>query len=48
MLLSLPCLTPDDLRDYEKALAETSEPKKQKQITRSMLSLALGINIKTD
>lgn len=48
VLLSLPCLTPDDLRDYEKALAETSEPKKQKQITRSMLSLALGINIKTD
>ncbi|KAL0691749.1 hypothetical protein Bca4012_091428 [Brassica carinata] len=45
VLLSLPCLTPDDLRDYEKALAETCEPKKQKQITRSMLSLALGISL---
>lgn len=45
MLLSLPCLTPDDLRDYEKALAETCEPEKQKQITRSMLSLALGISL---
>uniref|UniRef100_M4FG90 Tryptophan--tRNA ligase, cytoplasmic n=1 Tax=Brassica campestris TaxID=3711 RepID=M4FG90_BRACM len=45
VLLSLPCLTPDDLRDYEKALAETCEPKKQKMITGSMLSLALGISL---
>lgn len=45
VLLSLPCLTPDDLRDYEKALAETCEPKKQKKITGSMLSLALGISL---
>ncbi|CAG7890991.1 unnamed protein product, partial [Brassica rapa] len=45
VLLSLPRLAPGDLRDYEKALAETCEPKKQKQITRSMLSLALGISL---
>ncbi|KAL0858073.1 hypothetical protein Bca101_063227 [Brassica carinata] len=45
VLLSLPCLTPDDQRDYEEALAETSEPIKQKQLTRSMLSLALGISL---
>ncbi|CAH8386137.1 unnamed protein product [Eruca vesicaria subsp. sativa] len=47
VLLSLPYLSHDVLLDFEKALAETYEPKKQKQITSNMLALALGISLDT-
>ncbi|CAA7041201.1 unnamed protein product [Microthlaspi erraticum] len=45
VLLSFPRLSLDDLHAYEKALAETSETKRQKQLTRSLLSLAIGISL---
>ncbi|ESQ45512.1 hypothetical protein EUTSA_v10011164mg [Eutrema salsugineum] len=37
VLLSLPCLTPDDLSAYEKALAVTSNPKKTQAAYEKLL-----------
>ncbi|PKA60395.1 Protein HASTY 1 [Apostasia shenzhenica] len=42
ILLSLPCITRDDLVAFEDALNKTSSPKEQKQHMRSLLQLATG------
>ncbi|KAL8098285.1 protein HASTY 1-like [Apium graveolens] len=46
LLLSLPCITPQDLLAFEEALAKTSSPKEQKQHMRSLLLLATGNKLK--
>ncbi|GAB4835899.1 histone deacetylase [Ancistrocladus abbreviatus] len=46
ILLSLPCITPQDLLAFEEALTKTSSPKEQKQHMRSLLLLATGNNLK--
>ncbi|KAG9148614.1 hypothetical protein Leryth_017379 [Lithospermum erythrorhizon] len=46
VLLSLPSITPQDLLAFEQALAKTSSPKEQKQLTRSFLLLATGNKLK--
>ncbi|KAG0480428.1 hypothetical protein HPP92_011286 [Vanilla planifolia] len=42
ILLSLPCISKDDLVAFEDALTKTSSPKEQKQLMRSFLQLATG------
>lgn len=46
VLLSLPCITPQDLVAFEEALTKTSSPKEQKQHMRSLLLLATGNKLK--
>lgn len=46
VLLSLPCIAPQDLLAFEEALAKTSSPKEQKQHMRSLLLLATGNKLK--
>ncbi|KAA8545010.1 hypothetical protein F0562_019773 [Nyssa sinensis] len=46
ILLSLPCITPQDLLAFEEALTKTSSPKEQKQHMRSLLLLATGNKLK--
>ncbi|WZY79260.1 hypothetical protein YC2023_025644 [Brassica napus] len=45
VLLSLPCLTPNDLRAFDEAVAKTPSPKEQKQLMRSLLLLGTGNNL---
>lgn len=46
VLLSLPCITQEDLLAFEDALLKTSSPKEQKQHMRSLLQLATGNKLK--
>ena len=46
VLLSLPCITPQDLIAFEEALTKTSSPKEQKQHMKSLLILATGNKLK--
>ncbi|OMO98918.1 Exportin-1/Importin-beta-like protein [Corchorus olitorius] len=46
ILLSLPCISPNDLHAFEETLAKTASPKEQKQHMRSLLLLATGNNLK--
>lgn len=46
VLLSLPCLTPNDLRAFEEAVAKTPSPKEQKQLMKSLLLLGTGNNLR--
>lgn len=46
ILLSLPCITHQDLLAFEEALAKTSSPKEQKQHLRSLLLLSTGNKLK--
>ncbi|KAI4301872.1 hypothetical protein L6164_035110 [Bauhinia variegata] len=46
VLLSLPCITPNDLHAFEEALTKTSSPKEQKQLLKSLLMLATGNKLK--
>jgi len=46
VLLSLPCITREDLLAFEDALLKTSSPKEQKQHMRSLLQLATGNKLK--
>lgn len=46
VLLSLPCITPQDLAAFEEALSKTSSPKEQKQHMKSLLLLASGNKLK--
>lgn len=46
ILLSLPCITPQDLLAFEEALTKTSSPKEQKQHMKSFLLLGTGNNLK--
>ncbi|KAJ8747704.1 hypothetical protein K2173_014548 [Erythroxylum novogranatense] len=46
VLLSLPCITPQDLAAFEEALGKTSSPKEQRQHMRILLLLATGNQLK--
>lgn len=46
ILLSLPCIAPQDLLAFEEALTKTTSPKEQKQHMRSLLILATGNKLK--
>lgn len=46
VLLSLPCITPQDLVAFEEALTKTASPKEQKQHMRNLLLLATGNKLK--
>lgn len=46
VLLSLPCITPQDLLAFEDALTKTASPREQKQHMRSLLVLGTGNNLK--
>ncbi|XVF06240.1 hypothetical protein REPUB_Repub06bG0030700 [Reevesia pubescens] len=46
ILLSLPRISPNDLRAFEEALTKTASPKEQKQHIKSLLLLATGNNLK--
>ncbi|XVF31221.1 hypothetical protein REPUB_Repub16aG0127000 [Reevesia pubescens] len=46
ILLSLPCISPNDLHAFEEVLTKTANPKEQKQHMRSLLLLATGNNLK--
>lgn len=46
VLLSLPCITTQDLYAFEEALTKTSSPKEQKQHLKSLLLLATGNKLK--
>uniref|UniRef100_A0A7N0V092 Protein HASTY 1 n=1 Tax=Kalanchoe fedtschenkoi TaxID=63787 RepID=A0A7N0V092_KALFE len=46
VLLSLPCIKPQDLAAFEEALTKTHSPKEQKQHMRSLLLLATGNKLK--
>ncbi|XP_044483250.1 protein HASTY 1 [Mangifera indica] len=46
VLLSLPCITPQDLHAFEDALSKTSSPKEQKQHMKSLLLLGTGNQLK--
>ncbi|XP_059649388.1 protein HASTY 1 isoform X2 [Cornus florida] len=46
ILLSLPCITPQDLLAFEEALTKTASPKEQKQHMKSLLLLATGNKLK--
>lgn len=46
VLLSLPCITPQDLLAFEDALTKTASPKEQKQHMRSLLVLGTGNKLK--
>ncbi|XP_065852702.1 protein HASTY 1 [Euphorbia lathyris] len=45
-LLSLPCITPQDLAAFEEAFTKTSSSKEQKQHLKSLLLLATGNKLK--
>lgn len=45
ILLSLPCITPQDMLAFEEALGKTSSPKEQKQLMKSLLLAATGNNL---
>ncbi|CAH1436793.1 unnamed protein product [Lactuca virosa] len=46
ILLSLPCITPQDLAAFEEALGKTSSLKEQKQLMRSLLLVGTGNQLK--
>ncbi|KAJ6694225.1 hypothetical protein OIU85_004961 [Salix viminalis] len=46
VLLSLPCIKPQDLVAFEEALTKTGSPKEQKQHMKSLLLLATGNRLK--
>ncbi|KAJ4954303.1 hypothetical protein NE237_011086 [Protea cynaroides] len=46
VLLSLPCITTQDLLAFEETLTKTSSPKEQKQHMKSLLLLATGNKLK--
>lgn len=46
ILLSLPCITPQDFLAFEESLAKTGSPKEQKQHMRFLLMLATGNKLK--
>ncbi|XP_024952008.2 protein HASTY 1 isoform X3 [Citrus sinensis] len=46
VLLSLPCITPQDLLAFEDALTKTASPREQKQHMRSLLVSGTGNNLK--
>ncbi|KAE8679297.1 Protein HASTY 1 [Hibiscus syriacus] len=46
ILLSLPCISSNDLHALEEALTKTASPKEQKQHMKSFLLLATGNNLK--
>ncbi|KAF9670035.1 hypothetical protein SADUNF_Sadunf13G0026600 [Salix dunnii] len=46
VLLSLPCIKPQDLVAFEEALTKTASPKEQKQHMKSLLLLATGNMLK--
>ncbi|VVA96522.1 unnamed protein product [Arabis nemorensis] len=46
VLLSLPCLTPNDLHAFEEAAAKTPSLKEQRQLMRSLLLLGAGNNLR--
>lgn len=46
VLLSLPCIKPQDLAAFEEALTKTLSPKEQKQHMKSLLVLATGNKLK--
>ncbi|GAV64215.1 Xpo1 domain-containing protein [Cephalotus follicularis] len=46
ILLSLPCITPQDLLAFEEALTKTYSPREQKQHMKSLLMLATGNKLK--
>lgn len=46
VLLSLPCIKPQDLAAFEEALTKTLSPKEQKQHMKSLLILATGNKLK--
>lgn len=46
ILMSLPCITANDLQAFEEALTKTASPKEQKQHMKSLLLLATGNNLK--
>ncbi|XP_027350617.1 protein HASTY 1 [Abrus precatorius] len=46
VLMSLPCITPQDLLAFEESLTKTSSPKEQKQHMKSLLQLATGNKLK--
>ncbi|XP_052193214.1 protein HASTY 1 isoform X2 [Diospyros lotus] len=46
ILLSLPCISLQDLHAFEEALTKTSSPKEQKLHMKSLLMLATGNNLK--
>lgn len=45
-MLSLPCITPQDLLAFEEALGKTSSLKEQKQLMRSLLLVGTGNQLK--
>ncbi|ESQ49570.1 hypothetical protein EUTSA_v10022131mg, partial [Eutrema salsugineum] len=46
VLLSLPCLSPNDLHAFEEAAVKTPSLKEQKQLMRSLLMLGAGNNLR--
>lgn len=46
ILLSLPCINPQELAAFEEALAKTASPKEQKQHMKSLLLLGTGNKLK--
>ncbi|KAK9062295.1 hypothetical protein SSX86_019481 [Deinandra increscens subsp. villosa] len=46
ILLSLPCIGPQDLLAFEEALGKTSSPKEQKQLMKSLLLVGTGNQLK--
>nr|XP_043632006.1 protein HASTY 1 [Erigeron canadensis] len=46
ILLSLPCIGPQDLLAFEEALGKTSSPKEQKQLMKSFLLVGTGNQLK--
>lgn len=46
ILLSLPCITQQDLFAFEEALSKTGSPKEQKQHMKSLLIMATGNKLK--
>lgn len=46
ILLSLPCISPNDLHAFEETLTKTFSPKEQKQHMKSLLLFATGNNLK--
>ncbi|CAN0897583.1 Protein HASTY 1 [Linum grandiflorum] len=46
ILLSLPCISQQDLAAFQEALTKTSSPKEQKQHMKSLLMLATGNQLK--
>lgn len=46
ILLSLPCISQQDLLAFEEALSKTGSPKEQKQHMKSLLIMATGNQLK--